>query len=80
MTFSFIKYERDKLSERQAYLRPRTDEPDTGLAARDALHERRVREVVGTKASSVEPRSPVISGCKVALFFPYDLSPTASAI
>ena len=35
VTFSFIKYERDKLSEPQAYLRPRTDEPDTGLAAQN---------------------------------------------
>ena len=49
MTLSFIKYEQDKLSERQAYLRMRTDEPDTGLAARKALHERRVRELVPTK-------------------------------
>ena len=61
MTFSFIKYERNKISERQAYLRPRTDEPDTGLAARKALHERRVREVVGTKASYRFIRSALYS-------------------
>ena len=51
MTLSFIKYERDKLSERQAYLTVRADEPDTGLAAQKALRPTCVREVVPTKAT-----------------------------